>query len=366
MFTLKKNVILSTTIMAVLSGSAFAAPQVINIDRPNSSGISVNDSKSFNVGPNGMILNNSATAAKTQLGGQIQGNKNLVNGKMANVIVNEVLGSQVSKLNGIIEVAGQKADVIIANPNGINCSGCGFINANRAVLSAGYYMNGKTLISPSSNKSIITFTGKGLVNPDLADLELNAKKISINAPVKVNNVHMNASWAAPTTVAIDVGSLGKIEADSIYMVAQKGSSAFAVNNNGLLQANKINIDTAGNIVYGPNEGSITNTGLIHGSDVSVKTGSLANSLNGYIASTKSLNISSMAFNNNGNVHSDKDINLKVNDIVNSGLVSSANNTNLSNIVSFKNTYGTIAAKKINIDDDFFVKVKDINGDVVYR
>ena len=33
-----------------------------------------------------------------------------------------------------VEVAGKKADVVIANPSGIQCDGCGVINAGRTTL----------------------------------------------------------------------------------------------------------------------------------------------------------------------------------------------------------------------------------------
>ena len=39
-----------------------------------------------------------------------------------------------STLDGTIEVFGGEAGIIIANPNGIECNGCAFINANRVDL----------------------------------------------------------------------------------------------------------------------------------------------------------------------------------------------------------------------------------------
>lgn len=52
----------------------------------------------------------------------------------ARVILNEVNSSAASRFEGNLEVAGQMADVIIANPSGINIKGGGFINANKAIL----------------------------------------------------------------------------------------------------------------------------------------------------------------------------------------------------------------------------------------
>ncbi|WP_387696260.1 filamentous hemagglutinin N-terminal domain-containing protein, partial [Photorhabdus sp. RM157S] len=74
-------------------------------------------------------LNNSANTTQTQLGGMVAGNPWLAKGE-ANIILNEVNSHDPSHLNGWIEVAGRKAEVVIANPAGITCNGCGFINAH--------------------------------------------------------------------------------------------------------------------------------------------------------------------------------------------------------------------------------------------
>ncbi|MCI1007627.1 filamentous hemagglutinin N-terminal domain-containing protein, partial [Herbaspirillum sp. C7C8] len=50
---------------------------------------------------------------------------------------NQINSSDPSYLRGFIEVAGNRAQVIIANPSGITCAGCGFINAQRATMTTG-------------------------------------------------------------------------------------------------------------------------------------------------------------------------------------------------------------------------------------
>jgi len=92
-------------------------PQV-NISSPNQKGLSYNRYQQFDVGQPGAILNNSRNNVDTQLGGWIGGNPNLL-GSEANLIVNEVNSSQPSQLNGFVEVAGKRAEVVIANPSGI-------------------------------------------------------------------------------------------------------------------------------------------------------------------------------------------------------------------------------------------------------
>ena len=110
---------------------------IINIAAPNGSGLSHNRFSEYNVGQQGLILNNATGRTQaTQLGGVIVGNANL-KGTAASTILNEVNGANPSQLRGYTEVAGQAARVIVANPHGISCDGCGFINTPRVTLSTG-------------------------------------------------------------------------------------------------------------------------------------------------------------------------------------------------------------------------------------
>ncbi|MBS1222269.1 MAG: cdiA2 2, partial [Proteobacteria bacterium] len=106
---------------------------LVNIQTPSAAGVSHNTYSQFDVSSQGVILNNARTNAATQLGGWVQGNPWLAKGT-ARVILNEVVSSNPSLLSGYLEVAGDKAQVIVANPAGITCSGCGFLNASRATL----------------------------------------------------------------------------------------------------------------------------------------------------------------------------------------------------------------------------------------
>ncbi|MCD1126442.1 filamentous hemagglutinin N-terminal domain-containing protein [Jinshanibacter sp. LJY008] len=110
---------------------------VVNIATPNQSGVSHNTYQQFNVGPDGAVLNNNTERLlQTQQAGIIQNNPNLRNGA-ANAIINEVTSPNRSELKGYIEVGGKPANVIVTNPYGITCDGCGFINTPQATLSTG-------------------------------------------------------------------------------------------------------------------------------------------------------------------------------------------------------------------------------------
>lgn len=65
---------------------------VVEIERPNTKGLSHNLYRKFDVGKKGVILNNTkqgAVGTSLLTGGQLQGNANLVDGS-AKVILNEV------------------------------------------------------------------------------------------------------------------------------------------------------------------------------------------------------------------------------------------------------------------------------------
>ena len=113
---------------------------LVQIARPDGNDVSVNHYEAFSVPERGAILNNDFLFSNTQLAGYIEGNPNLSGGP-ARIIVNEVMSDRPSELRGFLEVAGTKADVIIANPNGIYADGAGFLNTSRAILAAGHVLH---------------------------------------------------------------------------------------------------------------------------------------------------------------------------------------------------------------------------------
>ncbi|MCA6222682.1 filamentous hemagglutinin N-terminal domain-containing protein, partial [Photorhabdus antumapuensis] len=136
---------------------------VVNIATPNDAGISHNTYKEFNVATQGAVLNNAIQAAQSQLAGQLNANPNL-HGKAAELIINEVTGSGQSNLQGRLEIFGNKANMMIANPNGITCDGCGFINTASATLTTGKPQFDKqgALEALEVKKGQIIIGGKGL------------------------------------------------------------------------------------------------------------------------------------------------------------------------------------------------------------
>ncbi len=139
-FALLPAVSFSQTTVQVAGGTttAYVAPNgvpVVNIANPNGAGLSHNQFHRYDVEAKGLVLNNSSANVQSQLAGLIAGNANL--SASAQVILNEVVANNRSVLAGFTEVAGAKAAVVVANPYGITCNGCGFINTDRVTLTTG-------------------------------------------------------------------------------------------------------------------------------------------------------------------------------------------------------------------------------------
>lgn len=212
---------------------------VVNIATPNQSGISHNKYNDYNVGKEGLILNNATGQLnQTQLGGIIQNNPNLKAGQEAKGIINEVTGTNRSQLQGYTEVAGKAANVMVANPYGITCNGCGFINTPQATLTTG-----KPVFDASGNlqaldvkKGSITIEGQGLDASSSNALAIISRATEVNAAIHAkdlnvvagaNRVGTNGSVQAQQgedrvpTVAVDTGALGGMYANRIHLVSSE-------------------------------------------------------------------------------------------------------------------------------------------------
>ena len=147
-----KKITLTTLLFFCLSITTILAQVVTtNIVAPDSNGLSTNSVTDFDVNTDGTILNNSAADGTATLGSTaVTANSNITAGSEASLILFQVTStSNTSDLNGQIEVFGSEAGLIIANPNGIECNGCGFINTNRVDLVTGSGYNASTNIFDS-------------------------------------------------------------------------------------------------------------------------------------------------------------------------------------------------------------------------
>jgi len=352
----KISLLFLATLATFCSSSAFAAlnsythangSTVININQADANGLSHNMYQNFDVTNKGSIINNSTTDLVRE-SGNIARNSNL--DRSASLILNEVISTSPSTLNGFIEVAGQKADVIIANPNGISCSGCSFINTGRATLTTGTptFSDG-TLTGFKVAKGTISVNGKGLKGADYTDLL--AKKINIQGMIETSQLKAIAGTydydiaSAQVTAngntrlfsnSIDVSELGGATAGIIQL--QTTEAGAGVNNSGILNASGL---------YIASNGALTNSGTLQSGVISA---SASNDITnkGHLSSAQTALQTSSTFNNSGTIETTDYIN-----VVSAGKFSNSENAQITaagniNVVSIagdiENT-GKISAGK---------------------
>ncbi|MBD2785081.1 filamentous hemagglutinin N-terminal domain-containing protein [Xenorhabdus sp. DI] len=218
---------------------------VINIANPNGAGVSYNAYKEFNVGSQGTILNNSLNGLNSKLAGQLDKNHNL--SSAAKIIVNEVVGGNESKLLGVLEIVGNKANVVISNQNGIIANGAGFIDLNN--LNAGKVILNQNggLHSINVGKGQITISEKGLNGDGVNGVALVIRFLELNGQVKGNDIFIKAGSDERNynklQFAIGTKSLGGIYANKIFV--QSTENGFGVNLGNLVSTGDLNISSSG-------------------------------------------------------------------------------------------------------------------------
>ena len=286
---------------------------LVNVTAPTNGGVSMNKYDRFNVEKQGAILNNSYVTSKTELAGYVQGNSNMMNGT-AKVIVNQVTSDTPTSMNGYLEVAGQKASVVVANPNGITVNGGGFLNTEHAVLTTGRAeLDGAgNLQNYRVEQGKVSIEGKGLDGKRADSVSILARTIDVNAGVWANKLntrtgqnHIDANNLKATalesstietkpTIGLDVAAVGGMYANHITMVGTEagvgvnlngvvaGTQSVSVDTNGHLSVNGT-LQSDANLVAKAN--SIQNTKTIaSGGDLSLEIKELTNT--GYITSVK--------------------------------------------------------------------------------
>ena len=310
----------------------------VNIQTPSSAGVSRNTYSQFDVDKHGVVLNNSYKDTNTQLAGMVAGNQNLAKGE-AKVILNEVNARDPSKLNGYIEIAGQRAQVVIANSAGISCDGCGFINANRATLTTGQVrMNNGQITGYDVNKGEVVVQGAGMDSSTADSTDLIARAVKVNAGVWANELKVTAGrsvvdaahnavtakaadGSASPAVAIDVAALGGMYANKIRLIGTE--QGVGVHNAGNIGA------SAGDVVINA-DGSLSNSGAINASqNLQVTThGNLDNQGHLYASGNTSVSADGA--------------------LTNSGIIAAQNNTQVA-AASVNSSAGSALAAGMNSD-----------------
>lgn len=322
--------------------------QVVDIATANSAGISHNRFVNYNVDKAGQILNNAAQSASqmsvmTELAGKIRTNANL--DRSAKVILNEVVGNNRSNLKGYIEVAGNKADVIIANPYGITCSGCGFINTDRATLTTGtpnFAQNG-SLLNFNVTRGDILISDKGVDATAQSLLQLLSRNIKVDGQINAQDlkivtganqidassgqIQSIASTTSASEDAIDSTQLGGIYANRISLISTDQGVGVRTLGNVAANGSDFTLSAAGKIEL--------NSKISAQQKLSIQNTSTANN---------TLNINGSLTANNVEIGSAE--NNKINLNVSSGSIS-ANNNLQANINQLTAKNATLQAEAIN-------------------
>lgn len=153
----------------------------VGIAPAGTNGVSLNRYDDFNVRKPGVRLDNRQDSART--------------------IVNEVTGRRGTEIEGTLEVVGQRAHVIVANPNGIVIDGGRFVNTGRVALTTGRIGQEERVIAPGVTREDITATvsagtiriGPGGLAGQMDAVDLIAHDFRIGGPVTNTSGHASAS-----------------------------------------------------------------------------------------------------------------------------------------------------------------------------
>ncbi|WP_066805397.1 two-partner secretion domain-containing protein, partial [Moraxella oblonga] len=325
----------------------------VNIATPNDKGLSNNHYSQFDVGSTGAVLNNNRKATNTQIAGHVAANPFMARGE-ASTILNQINSNNPSYLNGFVEVAGKKADVIIANPNGLIVNGAGFINAGNVHLAAAnaqvkqgqlsayqvgngdtgnIQVNGKLNLQNTDYAALIAKTAQ--INEEIyagnqLDVVLGENQVNLQngdfTKLNATNKQTHVSSASQTTnkeqqgVALDIAALGGMYAGKIHLIGT--DKGFGVNNQGVITATGSGQQLGTGTLTLDSKGNLVNTGTMSTKD------------------KLAINTHGNTIQNNGTLLSEQaDIAISTKELVNIGTIHSTQITNMNADKSIDNQGG---------------------------
>ncbi len=256
---------------------------IVQIAPTDEAGLSHNIWEKFNVTPKGLIINNAISDYNSQIGGSIQGNRRLQ--QSAKGILFQVAGTTPSQLRGPIEIAGEKAALIISNPNGLVIDGARLINIGRMTLTTAIPRPyGKLRVTHfGANDVDITIEGDGLDATGADSVDLYAQALHLNAKLHAHDLSLRLGsqdiyypngTSSPNEhanlhkVLLDSSELGGMYADRITLV---GSGA------GLAVKLPSEVQVGGNVqisIEGEIQFPVDTAHLAVGGDLTLQAGSM--------------------------------------------------------------------------------------------
>ena len=353
----------------------------IDIARPNERGTSYNRLSELQVSEQGLILNNNKyIVVDTEIAGLVARNRNLDNGQEANLIITEVTGKNQTNINGYIEVAGKRADIVIANRNGIIVNGGGFLNISGATLTTGsLQMKNGDLVSIDIEEGMVKIGEKGVDASYLDYFEILSKTADIAGIIKGGETtkilistgsqvyeyktkKVESKGRTYEGVAVDGKAAGSMYAGKIDIISNdKGAG---VNTKGdLVSVDDITITANGDITTGKVESTrkvaYTSTKKVRttktvsaGTKVVVKAKEAeidAQIITGYLTKAteeKTLEIEAEKVENKGEIQSVGKIDIRAEKMGNSGEIYAQESIDIASKETVNN--GIISSEKVNI------------------
>lgn len=272
----------AATLRPQILSSANGTAQV-NIQTPSAAGVSRNVYQQFDVHSQGVVLNNATSAVQTQIGGWVQANGNLA-GNSARVILNEVNASSPSQLRGFVEVAGQRAEVVIANPAGIAVNGGGFINASTVTLTTGTpILNSGNLEGYRVTGGNIQIEGAGLDVSGATYAQVLARAVQLNTGLWAQQVKVvtgahqaNADASVISSIAPDAGSTPAYSLDVAALGGMYAGKITLIGTEAGLGVNNAGVLAAGSELVLRTDGQLVNRGVLDAQTTRVDAGDLQN------------------------------------------------------------------------------------------
>jgi filamentous hemagglutinin family protein len=351
---------------SAMAGQAVAAGIVADGGTATSVAVGANGRQTVTLAPAfGGVSNNTYSSFNvTKAGADL--NNNLVN---ANTIVNQVTGTNPSLIQGAITVLGPRANVILANPNGVTIDGGSFVTNGHVVVSTGQVSFNDLAIAPGVTQRNVVLTtnggtitiGPGGLSGTLVNLDLIAKQLAINGPVTNSYLNSNPGVrviAGDSTNTYDTSSSPD---DNSHDWLVKSTSAGSTSSGFAVDITALGGITGGRvqIIVNDKGAGVRNLGAIYASagDVVVSANGDISSADGSIKAAEDIQITTPgAVNLQGaQVSAANNVTITANgialtdDATGSSIISAGNAINLTSSADISNTGSAIDAGSVAAD-----------------
>ncbi|WP_374555774.1 hemagglutinin repeat-containing protein [Aquitalea pelogenes] len=316
----------------------------INIQTPTAGGVSMNQYRQFDTTTPVTIFNNGRSASQTQSAGWVAGNPWLAGGS-ARVIVNQVNSANTSRLSGTMEIAGARADLIIANPSGLRIDGVTVLNANRSTFAAATpQLAGGVVQGFQTGNGILQINGAGLNDSGSDYTTILARAVQLNAGLWAQQLQLStgqnqldATGKLITTTTPVAGADGAAPAYSLDVAAIGGMYAGKITL--LATEHGLGARNAGELVASQGDLQLQADGRL------INTGRMLAQQGG------SLHVQSQGLDNDGTLSASRNLHIANGPLSNSGLINAGRELVLNTSDIRNNSSGSISGQRVQIDAD---------------